>query len=161
MNSIFEHKVRVRVCGILIEQDQVLMLKHRGVGPGGYLWSPPGGGLEFGEDAQQAIAKEFIEETGLEVIPVSFLFVNEYRDDRFHAVELFFQVEKTGGQLKLGYDPELASTGQILEQVQWLSAEDIMDIDKKFMHNVFHDVKSLDAVLGLRGFFKFANISIK
>ena len=46
----FQGKVRVRACGILIENQRILLVKHRGLGAQGYFWSPPGGGMEFGEN---------------------------------------------------------------------------------------------------------------
>ena len=53
VNHKFGGKVRVRVGGILIENDQILLLKHEGVGKKEFLWSPPGGGMEFGENAEE------------------------------------------------------------------------------------------------------------
>ena len=92
--ELYEHKVRVRVCGILVEGSKMLLLKHEGVGSSGFIWSPPGGGLEFDQNAHSTLVKEFKEETDLTIEVGDFLFVNEYKDDRFHAIELFFFSEK-------------------------------------------------------------------
>jgi len=159
--SIFGGKVRVRVCGILIKNNSVLLLKHEGIGPAGHLWSPPGGGVEFSEDAESTLVREVKEETGLHVSVGEFLFINEYMDDYFHAYELFFKINLEGGNLKLGTDPELNDTNQILKQVKWLDLGDIKRCKPETLHNAFHDLTELNEILRKRGFFKFANISIK
>ncbi|VXD13020.1 NUDIX hydrolase [Marinoscillum sp. 108] len=159
--SIFEGRVRVRVCGILQEENAILMLKHKGIGPNGHLWSPPGGGIEFGENAEDALKKEFLEETGLTISVGQFLFVNEYQDDRHHAIELFFEVTRLAGEIQLGADPELPKNKQILEELRWLSFDEIKNMDSGFLHNAFGLTQEPNQITELRGFFKFANISIK
>ena len=72
-----EGKVRVRVCGILHENGKILLLKHESIGPAGYLWSPPGGGVEFGESLVETLEKEFLEETNLSIKVGNYLFTNE------------------------------------------------------------------------------------
>ena len=50
--------------GILInDQDEVLLQKRADV----KSWGLPGGAMEFGESAEQACVREFLEETGLKV----------------------------------------------------------------------------------------------
>ncbi|MEQ8583256.1 MAG: NUDIX hydrolase [Marinoscillum sp.] len=159
--SIFEGRVRARVCGILQEEGAILMLRHKGIGPNGYLWSPPGGGIEFGESAEGALKKEFLEETGLRVSIGQFLFVNEYQDDRHHAIELFFEVTRIAGEIQLGQDPELPKNEQILEELKWLSFAEIKTMDSGFLHNAFRLTQEPNQITELRGFFKFGNISIK
>ncbi|MEL7005810.1 MAG: NUDIX domain-containing protein [Bacteroidota bacterium] len=58
LNSIYGGKTRIRVCGICIENDSLLMIRHEGVGEQNILWIPPGGGMEFGEDAHQALKRK-------------------------------------------------------------------------------------------------------
>lgn len=43
-----------------------VLLARRGRAPSRGLWSLPGGGVEFGETAAEAAAREFFEETGAE-----------------------------------------------------------------------------------------------
>ena len=47
VDTMYGNRVRVRVCGILIQEDKILLINHKGVGEKGSLWAPPGGGLEF------------------------------------------------------------------------------------------------------------------
>jgi len=151
---MYQGKVRVRVVGMLIEENKVLLLRHDGLGAGGFLWAPPGGGIDFGMDASETLKKEFLEETHLEVEVGSFLFVNEHLDDRHHAVELFFEVKRLSGEAKLGTDPE--SNEQILSEIAFLSMNQIRQMSPLTVHNMFSRITHLEDMLKLRGYYKFA-----
>lgn len=157
--KIYQQKVRVRVSGLLIENGRLLLIKHRGLGPAKYLWAPPGGGVEFQENAEVALKKEFLEETGLEIAINRFLFVNEYMDDKYHAIELFFEVKKMGGSLKLGTDPEVPLQEQILDEVKWFTFAELDAMDKNTLHNIFGKLEPSKSILELNGFYTFVNIS--
>ena len=58
--TVTRQAVRVLV---LDERDRLLLF--RAVAEDGPFWFPPGGGLEAGEDARRAAARELAEETGL------------------------------------------------------------------------------------------------
>ncbi|SMG37374.1 8-oxo-dGTP diphosphatase [Marivirga sericea] len=160
VNQKFRGKARVRVGGILIEDDEILLLKHEGVGQKEFLWSPPGGGLEFGEDAVENLKREFLEETGLHICVHEMLFVNEFISDQIHAIELFFRVKKTGGILKLGSDPEMGQQ-QILTEFAFFDEKKILNTEKEYLHNMFIGINKPQEVLNLTGYFKFVNNSIK
>ena len=155
---MYKGKVRVRGCGLLIEGDSVLLLKHDGLGSDGHLWSPPGGGVEFGQDSRATVQREFKEETGIKVIVGSFLFVNEHIDSRHHAIELFFEVTKIGGNLKLGIDPELKT--QILTDIRFLNMLEIRQLPTTSVHNVFSRIENINELLKLRGYYKIANFDV-
>ena len=82
-------QVRVRVCGLHLTEQGILLLKHEGIGKKGFLWSPPGGGIESNENARSALIREFKEETHLDIVVEDFCFTNEYLDKQVHALELF------------------------------------------------------------------------
>src|SRR5688500_6620998 len=103
MNSeiaeIYGNKVRIRACGLCCgPSETVLMVKHR-MGSR-ELWAPPGGGVEFGEALEEALKREFLEETPLRVSPGRFMFGCEYINSPLHAIELFFEVEQFDGTIK-------------------------------------------------------------
>lgn len=160
-NEIFGGKVRVRGCGLLIEDAKVLLIRHEGLGRAGHLWAPPGGGVSFQESVSETIMREFKEETGLDVAVGEFLFVNEYIDDRHHALELFFEVTRTSGEIHLGHDPELTADQQLLTDIRWFSSRELKATDANNLHNVFKHCPDSDRLKNLKGFFKFVNISTK
>lgn len=100
--------------GILVnEKNEILLQKRSDFNS----WGLPGGAMEFGESAEKACAREFLEETGLKVkvkslLGVSTNFIQHYPNgDVAQAVVIEFiveLVEKTDEQgssetLDLGY----------------------------------------------------------
>ena len=153
--SPFENKVRVRVCGILKEQGAILLIKHEGIGPSGFLWSPPGGGVEFGQSLTATLKKEFMEETNLTVDVNEYLFTNEHIDDKHHAIELFFRVTRRSGELRLGYDPELDASNQMLSEVRFFASNELAELTEECLHSAFRRPKSKDKIDDLRGLITF------
>ncbi|MFY0601535.1 MAG: NUDIX hydrolase [Cyclobacteriaceae bacterium] len=157
-SSIYHKKLRVRVCGLLEVEGKILLLKHLDLGSEGYIWSPPGGGITFGESAEETLIKEFKEETNLEIEVRDFLFINEYRDSLHHAVELFFKVILKGGELALGFDPEVPDSEQILTEAKFWTYDEIAKTNSTTLHNCFTLCDSPKKIFDLRGFYKFDNI---
>ncbi|MFC5270374.1 NUDIX domain-containing protein [Adhaeribacter terreus] len=143
-NKFYEGKLRVRVCGICIENKKLLLACHKGLLPDRDFWAPPGGGLNYGESVQTCLKREFLEETGLEIKPGRFLFINEFLQPPLHAIELFFEVEVTGGELKQGTDPELAAHEQMISEVSYKNLNELSKIPLAEKHTVFHQLVDLD-----------------
>ncbi|ABG59916.1 NUDIX domain-containing protein [Cytophaga hutchinsonii] len=150
----FGNKLRIRVCGICMDDNKILLVKHHSLGESGILWAPPGGGISFGETAEEALKREFLEETGLSVSIEKFLCVNEYLSLPLHAIELFFLV-KTTGTLKLGTDPELQANQQIITDVEWLSIDALQLLPKNSIHGILHNIQASADVLHLSGYFNY------
>jgi 8-oxo-dGTP diphosphatase len=149
----FGNRIRVRACGICIVDEKLLLVKHKNIGKNGYLWSPPGGGVSFGENVEDCLMREFKEETGLIVVVDQFLFVYEFVVPPFHAIELFFTVCIKGGELAMGIDPEMTE-GQIIEEVKFCDIEFIKNLDKACLHKVLHGINAIDEIKTLNGFIK-------
>jgi ADP-ribose pyrophosphatase YjhB (NUDIX family) len=128
------------------------MVRHRGIGVTDTFWCPPGGGIQFGEKAHQALVREFLEETGLDVEVGNLLFVNEFMQPPLHAMELFFQVNIVGGEIKLGYDPEMEEGTQIITEVELMTLEQIKSHPLEEVHRLFQYCDSLDDVFALQGY---------
>ena len=151
----FSGKVRVRACGILVKDGKILLLRHRSIGPRGYLWSPPGGGVLFGQSLHETLRREFLEETNLIVDVGEYLFTNEHIDNQHHAIELFFTVKHCSGRLKLGIDPELNPSDQILTEAKFLSYQDIEQIPKDAIHRIFSSTNDWKEILSIQGLITF------
>jgi 8-oxo-dGTP diphosphatase len=134
INQIYGNRLRVRACGICFREDKILLVEHCGMNESNSFWCSPGGGVEFGETAEECLIREFEEETGLDIAVKKLLFVNEFIKSPLHAVELFFDVEVIGGDLKIGSDPEL----NIIKNVKWLSLKEISAIPEKQKHDCFN-----------------------
>ncbi len=156
MNNIeetFGHSVRIRVCGICIEEGKLLLVNHA-MGRKMELWLPPGGGINLNESAEEALIREFKEETGLNIEVEKFMFVNEFKSGVLHAIELFFKVKKTGGTLAKGFDPELSKGHQIINKVEFVSFKEIAIMEDEILHNILHGNISQEYLLNMTGYFK-------
>ncbi|MEU7831418.1 NUDIX hydrolase [Nonomuraea sp. NPDC049129] len=69
--------VKVRVTGVLIEDDRILLLDQDT--DSGRSWSLPGGKVDPGESLAEALVREMREETGLLVEPGRLLYVCDYQ----------------------------------------------------------------------------------
>lgn len=155
INSLYGNRVRVRVCGVAIRNDAILLVKHAGIGPRNTLWAPPGGGVEPGETAAEALRREFSEETGLQAEVKDFLFVNEVIIPPLHAVELFFQVDASSSTPYHGSDPEMPPEKQIIKEVRFVTFQELGIMDEEILHNALHSVNDPKSLLNMKGYFKF------
>lgn len=67
----------VRVYGLLIDQYQRLLVTDEFI-RGSYITKLPGGGLEFGEGTRDCLQREFLEETGIEVIVGAHFYTTDF-----------------------------------------------------------------------------------
>ena len=148
----FGNKVRVRVCGLCWKDGKLLMVNHSGLNKGDF-WSPPGGGVEFGQKMEDTLKSEFLEETGILVEPRQHLFTCELIRGPLHAVELFFEAKYVNGELRTGTDPELDDMSQIITEVRFMGINEIMALNPQSRHGIFERVTSPGEVKNLVGFY--------
>ncbi|WP_210413724.1 NUDIX domain-containing protein [Leptospira ilyithenensis] len=95
MDFLFKKKgLRVRVAALIQDKKgKVLLIQQTKKGQG--YWLLPGGGIEFGESAEEALQRELKEELELDVISSAFLLLNESIDPKKqrHLIQLVFQVK--------------------------------------------------------------------
>ena len=84
---------RVRVAGILIEDDEILLIEH--LKKDKRYWLVPGGGVDWGESTAEALIREYKEETNLDISVEKFLFLSETiaPDKQKHVINLYFQIK--------------------------------------------------------------------
>ncbi|MFD2033936.1 NUDIX domain-containing protein [Belliella marina] len=156
----FGGRLRTRVNGVLIQDDKILLIKHK-MGGNKYFWNVPGGGMKYGTSCIENLKREFLEETGLLVDVKSFISTSEFLSPPLHAVELFFEVEVAGGELKMGKDPELEEESQLITEMGFLDIENLALIKKEEKHRIFWGIKSLNDVRIWKGYFNFENNCLK
>ena len=149
----FGNKLRIRVCGLCIEDEEILLVNHHSLNKNGDFWGPPGGGMDFGQSAEENLKREFIEETGLNIEIERFLFVHEYLSPPLHAIELVFKVKRIDGTLKIGLDPELQKDEQIIRNVQFIPFNKIINLGKENIHQMFINVHEISDIANLKGYF--------
>lgn len=94
----------VGVGAVIVDTGKVLLVKRR-FEPLAGEWSLPGGAVELGETLEESIAREMLEETGLEIEvgPVIEVFDRITRDDqgnvRYHFVLVDYLCWPIGGTL--------------------------------------------------------------
>jgi len=125
--SPFGNKIRVRVCGLLMKADKILLAQIHSPVTEKLIWTPPGGGLEFGEPIRECLRREFKEETNLSIEVQQLVHVNELVKGPFHAIECYFQVKMISGTEKHGKDPELSWNRQLLHDLQWVAIDELRD----------------------------------
>ena len=109
--SVLFHAAKPTASGVLLnEQDEVLLVRRRNAPYRGW-WDIPGGFVDFGELPDEATIRELREETGLVVRPVLLLGVWQNRYQRLEGWDLclctFFLVEAVGGEPQAGDDAEV------------------------------------------------------
>ena len=111
---------RVAAYGV-IRQDEALLLcrlsarVHDAAGK----WKLPGGGLEFGERPEEAVVREVLEETGLEVVVGDLLGVDtrllRWPGHAQHSVRIVYGATVVGGELR----SEAEGTTDLAGWIEW------------------------------------------
>lgn len=109
--------------GAVIVHDGRVLLVRRGSEPLKGHWTLPGGVLEVGETLVQGVAREVLEETGLEVEPIELVELLDriHREGdrvRFHYVIADYLCRVTGGRLLAASD---ADAVRWVERAEWNS----------------------------------------
>lgn len=119
------------VAGILKQGDRVLLVQQQGQGDSAPTWAFPGGLVEDGELLYQALQREILEETGLEVEQVANLAYLTQMDNPLESTRSFafiFEVAGWSGLIQTN-DPDqvvlraafmpLAEAIQLLQALPW------------------------------------------
>ncbi len=129
---------RLRVCGIFIQEESVLLVKHRRFANNTHFpeesWILPGGGVHYGESLTAALEREVSEETGYacEVGRVAFIkelifpFDAPKENAVHHSVSICFYGTITSGSLITGRDPEFGEH-QLIIETKWIPLAELSD----------------------------------
>lgn len=94
-----KYDFNIRVTGILIEDNKILLVKQRISDKRN--WSLPGGKLEQGETIEQGIIREMKEETGLDVEIIKFLYLCDVSASKHSLLHITFLLKRINGEIKL------------------------------------------------------------
>ena len=112
--------LRFVAAGLIVRGGEVLIGQRRPDQPMASLWEFPGGKIEPGESAEQALARELCEELGIDAVVGKL--VTHIRHNYRHggAVDLqFFAVHEFSGEI----------VNHIYQQVRWVKLEDLVGYD--------------------------------
>jgi 8-oxo-dGTP diphosphatase len=101
-----EEVVKVGVAAIITDKEGRILMGQRKGSHGAGTWSLPGGHIDFGEEPEDTIRREVLEETGLDVGQVIVHEGCPYVNTYFHKegkqyITLFFVAEYIGGEPQL------------------------------------------------------------
>lgn len=124
------------VTGIVIKDNKVLLARHT-YGPGKGKLIVPGGYVEYGETPQDAVKREYLEETNIVVEPRNIIGI------RFNAHDWYiaFKADYISGEPTSDHDEN--SEVSWLEIEEALSRQDVPDLTKKLIQCALQDDQGL------------------
>lgn len=128
-DSQFSNKVRVRACAVIVQDSSILLAKINSPTRSEPIWMPPGGGVELGESLEGALLREIKEECNIGIKPRHLLWVHEFIEHPYHAIEFYFRCDVMEGEAKKGFDPELESHQQMLLDLSFVSFDKVENLD--------------------------------
>ncbi|MFH1174720.1 MAG: NUDIX domain-containing protein [archaeon] len=126
-------KESTSVYGILVQNNKLLVVKCKWSS----LWEFPGGTREIGESNEEALTREFFEETGLRIAPGRLvakqhaLFYADDLNQYFNKTLLFFIVST---------DEHTPSPGEEITSVHWLRkspSKNVHPLHSQVINNLF------------------------
>ena len=96
--------IRIRVAGILVKDGQILLVRHEKNGKS--YWLIPGGGVDFGETAEEALIREYQEEVGLQIKVGKLVLVHDSIPPNRHrqVLNLYFLVTTDNYDIQVTQD---------------------------------------------------------
>ncbi|MDE6658556.1 MAG: NUDIX hydrolase [Eubacterium sp.] len=125
------------VTGVVIHNGKVLLARHTyGAGSGKLI--VPGGYVDYGETPQDALVREYLEETGITVKPINIIGIRFNMHDWYVA----FKAEYVSGTPRTDNDEN--------SEVLWIDVEealkrdDVPDLTKKLIQSAVSDNAGLN-----------------
>lgn len=110
----------------VIERDRKILLVKRNTEPFNRYWALPGGHIDFGETAEEAVMREVKEETGLTFRPKFLGYRDEiYPDINWYGEVLIFYGEAEG---------EENIDGKEITDIKWFALDEALNMKLAFEH---------------------------
>lgn len=109
--DVFRKKVRVRVSGIILRDDALLLIAHKKNNE--VYWLLPGGGVRYGESLTEALNREFHEELGIGVSVGKPALMCDSIDPsgKRHILNIAFRCDHRDGEFRVGKERRLHDYG--------------------------------------------------
>ena len=124
------------VTGVVIKDGKVLLARHT-YGSGQGLYIVPGGYVEYGETPQEAVKREYMEETNVVVEPKEIIGIRFNLKDWYVA----FAADYVSGEAASDHDENDDVVWMPVEEA--LEREDVPDLTKKLIQCALHPEKGL------------------
>ena len=127
---------KVDVRGFMLSPDNKILLVREAIDG---KWSLPGGWADIGQSPTETIIKEFLEETGLDIVPASLLAVFDKRlhahpPEPFYVYKMVFQCLPSSFELRKGFD--ILDVGYFsVDELPQLSEVRILASQLKLLYN--------------------------
>lgn len=125
------------VTGVVIKDGKVLLARHT-YGPGTGKLIIPGGYVNFGETPQDALIREFMEETHITVKPLNIIGIRFNMKDWYIA----FRAEYVSGEAYSDNDEN--SEVLWIDVQEALQRDDVPDLTKKLIQSAISKEKGLE-----------------
>ena len=110
----------IRYQGAIVQDDKLLLIRHREHISGRSYWLLPGGGIEAGESAEACVAREMLEETCLSVKVERLILDEEIPQPEVYKRRQTYLCSVLSGEAAPGYEPEAeASERYGIVEVAW------------------------------------------
>lgn len=124
------------VTGVVIKDNKVLLARHTYGGGKGMLIIP-GGYVNKGETPQEALRREYREETGIEVEPGNIIGIRFNQKDWYIA----FRAEYCSGEARSDHDENSEVIWMDISEV--FSREDVPELTKKLVQSALQQQEGL------------------
>jgi len=111
---------RIAAGGIIVRDRAILLVRYGASDHSSYLVGP-GGALESGENAEQAIVRETMEETGLSVRPHKVLWIEDLQCSRFKMCKIWMLCDVVGGVVTLTD----GAKAEGISEARWFTSSDL------------------------------------
>lgn len=127
-----------RYQGLIVENDRVLLIKHREHATERAYWVMPGGGIEPGETEEQCVIREISEETNLEVVIERLLLDEPAQPESPYRWRKTYLCKSIAGNPSPGYEPEPdAAAHYAITEVKWFDLRDETDWGADLLEDLF------------------------
>ena len=121
---------KIEVVAAIICKDGAYFATQRGYGEFEGMWEFPGGKIELGERAEDALKREIQEELGVDIAIDKFLCTTDYDYPSFHLTMHCYLCSIVSGKIELREHKSAQwLTAESLDTIEWLPAD--MDIIEK------------------------------